>query len=84
MTNPQRHRLIVFGSAAIAVIVVVAAAVLFGSYALALSALHNHNNLSVQQSCTHWDWVYEATAKDHTPALHEAVGRTLKQLKCDR
>ena len=80
----RRRRIIILGSVAIAVLVLVMAGAFAGSYALGLSALHNRNNLSVQQACTHWDWIWTATAHDGTTALHKAVGRTLGQLGCAR
>ena len=78
------RRMIVIGSGLIAVVVLIVAAGVFGSYVLALAALHNRANLSVAQSCQHWEWIYTATAHDGTPALNAVVGRTLAQLGCSK
>lgn len=80
----SRRRIIILGSALIAVVLVIAGGGVLGSYALGLAALHNHANLSVAQSCQHWRWIYAATAHDGTAALRAAVGRTLAQLGCPR
>lgn len=77
------RRPIITGSILIAVVVVLIGACFGGSYVLALAALHNHNDLSIQQSCIHWGWIYRATASGE-PSLHAAVGRTLAQLRCGR
>jgi hypothetical protein len=84
MTEARRaRRMILLGSAAIVLVAVVATGTMFGAYALALAALHNHSDLSVAQACQHWQWIYSATARDHTPALHAAVGKILTvQLRC--
>jgi hypothetical protein len=84
MDSLRRRRLIVIGSAAIAVFILVVAGGFFGSYFLALSALHNHNDLSVQQGCTHWGLIYAATEGGEMAALHAAVGQVLAQLGCAR
>lgn len=78
-----RRRLIVAGSAAVAVVALIEAAGLAGCYWLALSALHNHSNLSVQQSCSHWEMVYRATSPG--TRLHAAIGRIVtRELECGR
>lgn len=76
--------MIILGSAAIALAALTGTGAMFGAYALALSALHNHQNLSVAQSCRHWGWVFAATARDGTPALHAAVSRILASDRCPR
>lgn len=76
--------MIILGSALIAVVLLIAGGGVLGSYALGLAALHNRANLSVAQACQHWQWIYAATARDGTPALRSAVGRTLAQLGCPK
>jgi hypothetical protein len=79
----RRHRFIVIGSCIIAAFVILMAGGFFGSYFLALTALHSHDDLTVSQACAHWGRIYAATAGPALARLHAAVGWTLhRQLGC--
>jgi len=75
-------RVLLYASITLVAVVIIVGAGFGGVYYLAISALHNHSNLSVQQSCSHWETIWRATAAG--PArLHAAAAQIINaQLRC--